>query len=164
MAAKAVALTEASRPEFADYAQRIVDNATTLADALQQQGATVITGGTDNHLLLVDARPYGLTGRQAETALREAGITLNRNVIPFDPNGSWYTSGLRLGTPAVTTLGMGADEMREVAAIVHTVLGSTQPVPDSKAKYQLDAGARDQAKHRAADLLDRFPLYPGIAL
>jgi glycine hydroxymethyltransferase len=85
-------------------------------------------------------------------------------VIPFDPNGSWYTSGLRLGTPAVTTLGMGADEMREVAAIVHTVLESTQPVPDSKAKYQLDAGARDQAKHRAADLLDRFPLYPGIAL
>ena len=138
MAAKAVALTEASRPEFADYAQRIVDNAATLADALQQQGATVITGGTDNHLLLVDARPYGLTGRQAEAALREAGITLNRNVIPFDPNGSWYTSGLRLGTPAVTTLGMGADEMREVAAIVHAVLESTQPVPDSKAKYQLD--------------------------
>ena len=164
MAAKAVALTEASRPEFADYAQRIVDNATTLADALQQQGATVVTGGTDNHLLLVDARPYGLTGRQAETALREAGITLNRNVIPFDPNGSWYTSGLRLGTPAVTTLGMGADEMREVAAVVHAVLDATQPVPGSKAKYELDAGVRDQAKARAGDLLDRFPLYPGIAL
>ena len=146
MAAKAVALTEAARPEFAGYAQRIVDNAATLADALQRQGATVVTGGTDNHLLLVDARPYGLTGRQAETALREAGITLNRNVIPFDPNGSWYTSGLRLGTPAVTTLGMGADEMREIAAIVHTVLESTQPVPDSKAKYTLDPGVRDQAQ------------------
>src|SRR5919106_132180 len=103
--------------------------------ALGGQGATVVTGGTDNHLLLVDVRPYGLTGRQAETALREAGITLNRNVIPFDPNGSWYTSGLRLGTPAVTTLGMGPDEMREIAAIVHTVLDATQPVPDSKAKY-----------------------------
>jgi glycine hydroxymethyltransferase len=164
MAAKAVALTEASRPEFAGYAQRIVDNAATLADALQQQGATVITGGTDNHLLLVDARPYGLTGRQAETALREAGITLNRNVIPFDPNGSWYTSGLRLGTPAVTTLGMGADEMREVASIVHTVLESTTAVPDSKAKYELDGSVRDQARRRAGDLLDRFPLYPGIAL
>jgi glycine hydroxymethyltransferase len=164
MAAKAVALTEAARPEFADYAQRIVDNAATLADALQRQGATVVTGGTDNHLLLVDARPYGLTGRQAETALREAGITLNRNVIPFDPNGSWYTSGLRLGTPAVTTLGMGADEMREVAAIVHTVLDATQAVPDSKAKYTLDPGVRDQAERRAGDLLDRFPLYPGIAL
>src|SRR5215207_2409187 len=130
----------------------------------EEFAATVDTGGTDNHLLLVDARPYGLTGRQAETALREAGITLNRNVIPFDPNGSWYTSGLRLGTPAVTTLGMGADEMREVAAIVHTVLESTEPVPDSKAKYQLDPTVRDQAKRRAADLLDRFPLYPGIAL
>ena len=164
MAAKAVALTEAARPEFAGYAQRIVDNAATLADALTRQGATVVTGGTDNHLLLVDARPYGLTGRQAETALREAGITLNRNVIPFDPNGSWYTSGLRLGTPAVTTLGMGADEMREVASIVHSVLESTEAVPDSKAKYRLDAGARDQAKRRAGDLLDRFPLYPGIAL
>src|SRR5512132_2046082 len=161
---KAVALTEASRPEFAGYAQRIVDNAASLADALQQQGATVITGGTDNHLLLVDARPYGLTGRQAETALRDAGITLNRNVIPFDPNGSWYTSGLRLGTPAVTTLGMGADEMREIAAIVHTVLESTTAVPDSKAKYELDGTVRDQARSRAGDLLDRFPLYPGIAL
>jgi glycine hydroxymethyltransferase len=164
MAAKAVALTEAARPEFAGYAQRIVDNAAALADALQRQGATVLTGGTDNHLLLVDARPYGLTGRQAETALREAGITLNRNVIPFDPNGSWYTSGLRLGTPAVTTLGMGPDEMREVASIVHTVLEATSPVPDSKAKYELPSSVRDQAKRRAADLLDRFPLYPEIAL
>jgi len=164
MAAKAVALTEAARPSFAGYTQRIVDNAATLADALQQQGATVLTGGTDNHLLLVDARPYGLTGRQAETALREAGITLNRNVIPFDPNGSWYTSGLRLGTPAVTTLGMGPDEMREVAAIVHTVLEATSPVPDSKAKYELDPSVPDQAKRRAGDLLDQFPLYPGIVL
>jgi glycine hydroxymethyltransferase len=164
MAAKAVALTEAARPSFADYARRIVDNAATLADALQQGGATVVTGGTDNHLLLVDARPYGLTGRQAETALREAGITLNRNVIPFDPNGSWYTSGLRLGTPAVTTLGMGADEMREIASIVHTVLEATSAVPDSKAKYELDPSVRDQARSRAGDLLDQFPLYPGIAL
>ena len=164
MAAKAVALTEAARPSFTDYARRIVDNAATLADALQQEGATVVTGGTDNHLLLVDARPYGLTGRQAETALREAGITLNRNVIPFDPNGSWYAGGLRLGTPAVTTLGMGADEMREIAAMVHAVLDATQPVPDSKAKYGLDPSVRDQAKRRAADLLDRFPRYPGIAV
>jgi glycine hydroxymethyltransferase len=164
MAAKAVALTEAARPSFADYARRIVDNAATLADALQRQGATVVTGGTDNHLLLIDARPYGLTGRQAETALREAGVTLNRNVIPFDPNGSWYTSGLRLGTPAVTTLGMGADEMREIAAIVHAVLAATRAAPDSKARYTLEDGVRDQARRRATDLLDRFPLYPRIAL
>ena len=107
MAAKVIALTEAARPS-SPAARRIVDNAATWPAALQGQGATVITGGTDSHLLLVDARPYGLTGRQAETALREAGITLNRNVIPFDPNGSWYTSGARIGTPAVTTLGMGA--------------------------------------------------------
>jgi glycine hydroxymethyltransferase len=85
-------------------------------------------------------------------------------VIPFDPNGSWYTSGLRLGTPAVTTLGMGADEMREIAAIVHAVLDATQPVPDSKAKYELTPSVRDQARSRAGALLDRFPLYPGIAL
>ena len=126
----------------------------------QQQGATVVTGGTDNHLLLVDARPYGLTGRQAETALREAGITLNRNVIPFDPNGSWYTSGLRLGTPAATTLGMGADEMREVASIVHTVLEATRPVPDSKAGTARPGRPRPGLR-RAGDLLDRFPCTRG---
>jgi glycine hydroxymethyltransferase len=164
MAAKAVALTEASRPEFADYAQRIVDNAAILAEALRQQGAKVVTGGTDNHLLLVDVRPYGLTGRQAETALREAGITLNRNVIPFDPNGAWYTSGLRLGTPAATTLGMGAEEMREVASIVAGVLQATEADSDSKARYRLTEAVRDQALARARDLLDRHPLYPGIAL
>jgi glycine hydroxymethyltransferase len=164
MAAKAVALTEASRPEFADYAQRIVDNAAVLADALRQQGAKVVTGGTDNHLLLIDVRPYGLTGRQAETALREAAITLNRNVIPFDPNGAWYTSGLRVGTPAVTTLGMGAEEMREVASILHGVLQATEGDSDSKARYRLPEAVRDQARDRAHDLLDRYPLYPGIAL
>jgi len=164
MAAKAVALTEAARPEFAGYAQRIVDNAAILAEALRQQGAKVVTGGTDNHLLLIDVRPYGLTGRQAETALREAAITLNRNVIPFDPNGAWYTSGLRLGTPAVTTLGMGAEEMREVASIVHGVLQATEADSDSKARYRLPEAVRDQARGRAHELLDRHPLYPGIAL
>src|SRR6266540_4325812 len=164
MAAKAVALTEAARPEFADYSQRIVDNAAILAEALRQQGVKVVTGGTDNHLLLIDVRPYGLTGRQAETALREAAITLNRNVIPFDPNGAWYTSGLRLGTPAVTTLGMGADEMREVASIVVGVLQATEADSDSKARYRLPEAVRDQARGRAHDLLDRHPLYPGIAL
>jgi glycine hydroxymethyltransferase len=163
MAAKAVALTEAARPEFADYAQRIVDNAAALAEALRQQGAKVVTGGTDNHLLLVDVRPYGLTGRQAETALREAAITLNRNVIPFDPNGSWYTSGLRLGTPAVTTLGMGAEELREVAAVAHDVLEATEADSASKARYHLPERVRDEARSRVGELLDRHPLYPGIS-
>jgi len=114
MAAKAVCFTEALRPEFKDYAGRIARNAKALAEAFIRNKATVVSGGTDNHLCLVDVRPYGLTGRQAESALRECGITLNRNSIPFDPNGPWYTSGLRLGTPAVTTLGMGQGEMSEI--------------------------------------------------
>jgi glycine hydroxymethyltransferase len=109
-------------------------------------------------------RPYGLTGRQAETALREAAVTLNRNVIPFDPNGSWYTSGLRLGTPAVTTLGMGAEELREVAEVVHRVLEATEADSASKARYTLPERVRDEARGRVRDLLDRHPLYPGISL
>src|SRR4029450_6896068 len=119
-----------------------------------------VPGAPQTSLWLLDPRPYDLTGRQAETALREAGITLNRNVIPFDPNGSWYTSGLRPGPPAVTTLGMGADEMREIASIVHTALEATSAVPDSKAKYELDPSGRDQARSRAGHLLDQFPLCP----
>ncbi len=173
IAAKAVALTEASTPAFADYARRVVDNAATLADALQAQGIAVVTGGTDNHLVLVDVRPFGLTGRQAEAALRSAGVTLNRNVIPFDPNGAWYTSGLRLGTPALTTLGMGADEMREVAEIVRSVLAATEAETIAKganagkrsqASYRLDDGVRRDAAARAADLLRRHPLYPELEL
>ena len=113
IAAKAVAFTEARRPEFRTYARRIVENARALAEGLASMRVhTVISGGTDNHLVLLDVRPFGITGRQAESAVRECGITLNRNTIPFDPNGPWYTSGLRLGTPAVTTLGMGKEEMR----------------------------------------------------
>jgi len=173
IAAKAVALAEASRPTFADYAQRVVDNAALLAEELMRKDITVVTGGTENHLLLVDVRPFGLTGRQAESALRSAGVTLNRNVIPFDSNGSWYTSGLRLGTPAMTTLGMGATEMREIAAIVHSVLAATRAATiakganagqPSKANYELDEKVRAGAAERAAALLKRFPLYPEIEL
>jgi glycine hydroxymethyltransferase len=164
MAAKAVALTEASRPEFAAYARQVVDNAATLADALQSEGTTVVTGGTDNHLLLMDVRPFGLTGRQAESALREAGVTVNRNVIPFDPNGAWYTSGVRVGTPAATTLGMGQAEMREIASIVHGVLRATEADPSSKARFQLAEPVRDGARKRVADLLAAHPLYPQIRL
>ena len=108
IAAKAVAFQEATRPEFATYSQRIVENAAALAAACGDEGMAVVTGTSENHLLLVDVeKSYGLNGRQAESALRQAGLTLNRNSLPFDPNGPWYTSGLRLGTPAVTTLGMG---------------------------------------------------------
>jgi glycine hydroxymethyltransferase len=164
MAAKAVALTEASRPEFAGYARRIVDNAATLAEAFQSEGGAVVTGGTDNHLVLVDVRPFGLTGRQAESALREAGVTVNRNVIPYDPNGGWYTSGIRVGTPATTTLGMGVDEMREIASVVHGVLSATEADPASKARFQLPDQVRDDARKRVADLLAAHPLYPELEL
>src|SRR5207237_9357789 len=127
MAAKAVALAEATQPSFAAYASAVVENARVLAEGLVAGGVPVVTGGTDNHLVLVDVRPFGLTGRQAESAVRAAGITLNRNVVPDETNGPWYTSGLRLGTPAVTTLGMGADEMREIAGILASVLHATAP-------------------------------------
>ncbi|TMB65244.1 MAG: serine hydroxymethyltransferase [Chloroflexi bacterium] len=169
IAAKAVALHEASQPEFATYARRIVDNAAALAEALQSNGVTVVTGGSENHIVLVDVRPFGLTGRQGEAALRSAGVTLNRNVIPYDTNGSWYTSGLRLGTPAVTTLGMAAAEMQEIAAIIAGVLRATAPTKTTSGKpslanYTLDEPARSQAEGRARDLLGRFPLYPEIEL
>ncbi|HQH26627.1 MAG TPA: glycine hydroxymethyltransferase, partial [Oligoflexia bacterium] len=123
MAAKAICFTEANRPEFKTYAGRIVDNAQILAESLVSEGISITTGGTDNHLMLLDvAASFGITGRQAEEAVRECGITLNRNSLPFDPNGAWFTSGLRIGTPAVTTLGMGHAEMKEIAAIFKLIL------------------------------------------
>jgi len=169
MAAKAVALEEASRPEFTAYARRVVENAAVLAEELEALGVKVVTGGTDNHLVLIDVRPFGLTGRQAEAALRSAHVTVNRNVVPYDTNGSWYTSGLRLGTPAVTTLAMGTTEMKEIAAIVGSVLRATTPGTTAAGKpslvnFHLDEGVRTMAASRARDILGRFPLYPGIDL
>ncbi|MBD3391264.1 MAG: glycine hydroxymethyltransferase [Chitinivibrionales bacterium] len=173
MAAKAIALTEAAAPEFKTYAHKIAENARVLAQACIDEDMTVTTGGTDNHLMLIDVRSFGITGRQAESAVRECGITLNRNSLPNDPNGPWYTSGLRIGTPAVTTLGMGNDEMKEIAAIIKTVLSSMKPSTvkkgpnagkPSKATYELDAKALDQARNRLGALLDRFPVYPNLDL
>ncbi len=168
MAAKAVAFREALAPEFQTYAHRIVENAAALAAACQSEGMTVLTGGTDNHLLLVDvAQSYGLTGRQAESVLRECRITLNRNSLPDDTNGPWYTSGLRLGTPAATTLGMGSQEMREIAAIAKLVLAATRPAdgPDGKphrAKYVIDPAVSQAAQARVLELLKSYPLYPEL--
>jgi glycine hydroxymethyltransferase len=168
IAAKAVAFTEARGPEFRAYAKRIVENARALAAAFVELGHTVLTGGTDNHLMLLDVRPFGITGRQAESAVRECGITLNRNTIPYDPNGPWYTSGLRLGSPAVTTLGMGPAEMREIASIMSLILSNTSadagPSGPSKAKYHIADAARKEAKQRAAALLARYPVYPELDL
>jgi len=173
IAAKAVAFTEAAKPEFKTYAQKIVENARTLADACIAEGMTVATGGTDNHMLLIDVRPFGLNGRQGESVLREVGMTLNRNALPFDTNGPWYTSGLRIGTPATTTLGMGTDEMKEIAAIINLVLSNTVPATiesgknagkPSKARYVLDDAIRTEAKARIKALLDRYPVYPELDL
>ena len=165
IASKAVALAEARQPAFAEYAAQIVVNSRALAEGLMRRGVTLVTGGTDNHLVLADvSASYGLTGRQAETALIEAGVVTNRNSVPRDPNGAWYTSGIRLGTPALTTLGMGPAELDEVADIMTTALAATSPQPGSKAKHQLDTSIAEACRARCADLLARYPLYPQIQL
>ena len=173
LAAKAVAFREASVPEFRDYAHRIVANAASLASAFMEEGIEVLTHGTDNHLMLIDVTPFGLTGRQAESLARDAGITLNRNSLPFDPNGPWYTSGLRIGTPALTTLGMGEAEMTEIASVVKLLLSSSRPAKVtkgrnagtfSKARYRTDELALSEARSRVGDLLRRFPVYPELDL
>lgn len=173
MAAKAVALREAKTKEFRDYSAKVVENAVTLASACMELGMDIATEGTDNHLLLLDVRKFGITGRQAESVLRECGITLNRNALPYDTNGPWYTSGLRIGTPAVTTLGMGESEMREIASIIKLVLNNTSAREItkgsragslSKAKYVIDATIVSAAQKRTAALTEEFPLYSGIDL
>jgi glycine hydroxymethyltransferase len=169
MAAKAVALAEARTAEFRDYAQRIVDNSRALADGLLRRGATLVTGGTDNHLVLLDVSGYRLTGRQAEAALLDSGIVTNRNAVPHDPNGAWYTSGIRLGTPALTTRGVGTAEMDEIADLIHSVLTQTQPgtAPDgkpSRARHVLEPAVSSKAAARAAELMAAHPLYPSIDL
>lgn len=164
MGAKVVGLHENGTQEFKDYSKKIVENSQALAAACMEQDLKVLTGGTDNHLLLIDVRQFNINGRQAEAALRECGITLNRNSIPFDTNGAWFTSGLRVGTPAVTTLGMGIAEMQEIAAIIKIVLAGTKSPEGSKTKFLLDEKARAEARSRVSALLARFPLYPELDL
>jgi glycine hydroxymethyltransferase len=122
IAAKAVALREAMRPEFSRYAQRIVDNARTMADQLEKEGLRIVSGGTDTHLMLVDLRPVGLTGKTAEKALEAAGITVNKNLIPYDTQPPMVTSGIRIGTPAMTTRGMGPTQFEYMARLIRRVL------------------------------------------
>jgi len=146
-----------------------VVNARALAEGLMRRGATLVTGGTDNHLVLLDVgTAYGLTGRQAESALLDAGVVTNRNSIPRDPNGAWYTSGVRLGTPALTTLGLGPAELDEVADLIDTTLRATTRASassgPSQARYTIADGVAAATRTRAADLLARFPLYPTIVL
>jgi glycine hydroxymethyltransferase len=167
MAAKAVALAEARQPSFQGYAQRIADNAKALAEGFLKRGATLVTGGTDNHLVLLDVSSFGLTGRQAESALLDAGVVTNRNSIPSDPNGAWYTSGVRIGTPALTTRGFGPAEFDRVAELMIDVLNNTKPNvtsagAPSKATYTLADGIADRIRAASAELLDANPLYPSL--
>ena len=169
MAAKAVALAEARQPSFQGYAQRIVANAQALSDGLIRRGTRLVTGGTDNHLVLIDVGGFGLTGRQAEQALLDAGIVTNRNAIPRDPNGAWYTSGIRIGTPALTTRGLGTGEMDVIAGLIHEVLSQTRPGTTSagapsKATCAADPALADRVAKQAAELLAQFPLYPSVDL
>jgi glycine hydroxymethyltransferase len=152
IAAKAVAFKEALQPAFREYQERVVENAQTLAAALQEHGFRLVSGGTDNHLMLVDVRPMNVTGKEAEAALEAVRITANKNMIPFDPQPPVRTSGVRLGTPAITTRGFGTAEMREVADLIHdAIAGRDDP----------EAVARTRA--RAMALATRFPL-PGVHL
>jgi glycine hydroxymethyltransferase len=156
IAAKAVAFGEALRPEFADYAASVVRNAQVLAETLMRGGLDIVTGGTDTHLMLVDLRPKGVTGKDAEAALGRAHITCNKNGIPFDPQPPTVTSGIRLGTPAGTTRGFGAGEFAQVAEMIVEVL-------DGLAAHGLDGNGATEAavKARVQAFCDRFPVYPG---
>ena len=148
IAAKAVAFGEALQPEFKEYAKQVIVNAQTLAEALQQEGFTIVSGGTDTHVLLVDLRTVGLTGKVAEHVLDEVGITCNKNTIPFDPESPFVTSGIRLGTPALTTRGLNAEDMKEIASIISLVL-----------KQPEDAAVLAEAKQRVATLCETYPMY-----
>jgi glycine hydroxymethyltransferase len=154
IAAKAVAFAEALRPDFKIYAKNVVENAKALAEALRANGLDIVSGGTDNHLMLVDLRPKGLKGNVSEKALVRAAITCNKNGIPFDPETPFVTSGLRLGTPATTTRGFGVAEFRQVAAMIAEVLNAIAQSQDGKAPLVESA-----IKERVKALTDRFPIY-----
>jgi glycine hydroxymethyltransferase len=149
IAAKAVALREALQPEFKEYCGQIVANARALADALSGHGFDIVSGGTDNHLMLVDLRNRGLTGKVAEKALDVAAITVNKNTVPKETQSPFVTSGIRIGTPAVTTRGMREREMKQIAEMINRILSAPEDVA-------LAAGIRDEVR----ELARRFPLYP----
>ena len=170
MAAKAVAFAEARTPDFQAYAQKVADNAHALAEGLMKRGVKLVTDGTDNHLVLLDVTTsFGLTGRQAESALLDSGVVTNRNSIPRDPNGAWYTSGIRLGTPALTSRGFTTSDMDVVAGLIADALAATKPVMTSagapgKAKYTIADGVAERTQAAADELLGNHPLYPGLEL
>ena len=148
IAAKAVALEEALQPAFKEYAAQVVKNAKTLAASLQEKGFRIVSGGTDNHLMLVDLRSKGVTGKEAQNLLDGVGITANRNTIPFEPLSPFVTSGIRLGSPALTTRGFKEADMEEVAAIIALVLD-----------HATDTAAQEEARKRVDALCEKYPLY-----
>lgn len=145
IAAKAVAFGEALQEDFKDYQKQIIKNASALAEGLIQNGFRLVSGGTDNHLILIDVRTKGLTGKKAETLLNDVGIATNKNTIPFDPESPFVTSGIRIGTPAMTTRGMKEPEMREIANLINLALDEKHD--------------RDMIIAKVHHLCDRFPLY-----
>lgn len=151
IAAKAVSFREALQPSFKTYIQTVVENAQVLGETLKEKGASIISGGTDNHLLLVDVRPWGLTGKEAESLLEEAGITVNKNTVPFDPENPFVTSGIRIGTAALTTRGMTKKEMVHIGGIIAEVL-------ESHGK----ADVLEAAKLKTSEICKSFPLFQDI--
>jgi glycine hydroxymethyltransferase len=151
IAGKAVALGEALKPEFKDYSRRVIENAKALASGLLENGFNLVSGGTDNHLVLIDVRNCNLTGKEAEKRLDEIGITVNKNTIPFDPASPMVTSGIRVGTPAATSRGMDTAAMAEIANIFGIVL-----------KSDFTDSVKEEARRRVRALTEQFPLYPGL--
>ena len=149
IAAKAVALKEALDPSFTQYCAQIVANAKALAEALASRGFDIVSGGTDNHLMLVDLRNRGLTGKVAEKALDAAGITVNKNTVPRETQSPFVTSGIRIGTPAVTTRGLKEDEMREIASFIDRILSAAE-----------DTDVAASVNNEVREMMSRFPLYP----
>ncbi|MFA6809128.1 MAG: aminotransferase class I/II-fold pyridoxal phosphate-dependent enzyme, partial [Eubacteriales bacterium] len=148
IAAKAVAFGEALKPEFKEYQKRILENAQALAEGFLEKGIRLVSGGTDNHLVLLDVRSKGLTGKVAEKILDDVGITVNKNTIPFDPESPFVTSGIRIGSPAVTSRGMGKDEMKKITEAIDIALSAGE-----------DQSKLEEAKAIVSELCHKFPLY-----
>ena len=151
IAAKAVALKEAQTEEFRSYQERIVRNAKAMAEELKREGFRLVSGGTDNHLMLVDLSDKGITGKDAEEALGRANITVNKNTIPFDTRSPFVTSGIRIGTPAITTRGIGENESRRIAQLIAQVL-----------KNMGDESVIERVRGEVLEICGRYPLYPEL--
>jgi glycine hydroxymethyltransferase len=156
IAGKAAAFGEALRPSFKAYSQTVVDNARVLAAVLMDSGCDMVSGGTDTHLMLVDLRPKGLTGKAAEESLDRAGITCNKNGVPFDPEKPMITSGIRLGTPAATSRGFGPDEFRQTGRLIAQVLDGLAANPDDNSAVEAEV------RQEVSALCRRFPIYPDL--